>query len=630
MARTRKGHVAGWTLIVTVLAAACSAVPDRITGASSSGTGASGHGGASAASAGGSAGGGLGGSLGMGGGIVIDAGPMEAGPPPPTCDATCAAAGGTCKMGFCTLTDNPGNVDPGTKASLQGGGNADPAFAWLYPYDKTVFPRGILSPSLQFAGTDPSAAYVHISSTSFDYKGWYGPSSPARVQLTPAMWQAVTAAAKAKDVVKVEVTKMAGGQVTGPITETWTIAQGSVRGTIYYETYGSPILGGSTSVGIMKIAPGAAQPTPFKSGCANVCHTASADGSTLVSATGQSGLPPWGTYSASYDLKNNGSTILSVQSGQFTYGGIYPDGSFVVSATGYRLWLAFPYAQPSRLYDTKTGMQIPAPTWDTDYAGTTAFSPDGKFIAFNLNSTTGGAHDLAMMSFDKPTFTFANKQTIASDPAHTLGWPAFTPDSKWVLFHSGSSNEYETDSNNTGDLFITDATTHVVTRLDSLDGYSYLPANDPGLSFAPTVLPEAVGGYFWCLFTSHRSYGNTLPSKANNDQNGKLWAAAIDLNPTDGVDPSHPAFYLDGQEAAADNLRGFWVLDPCKADGTSCTSGDQCCGGYCNLGGDGGPAVCSAVMMGCSAEFDKCTTAADCCNATDLCINGHCSTPAPK
>ena len=54
----------------------------------------------------------------------------------------------------------------------------------------------------------------------------------------------------------------------------------------------------------------------------------------------------------------------------------------------------------------------------------------------------------------------------------------------------------------------------------------------------------------------------------------------IELHAADGFDPSHPAFYLEGQEIAANNLRGFWVLNPCKEVGKGCTSGDECCGGF--------------------------------------------------
>ncbi len=613
MARALHGVVIGWTAIaVAVVVAACSAVGGSPTGGTGKPGGSGGAGGSTM------------GMAGDDGGIsFVDAPMTESGPPPSGCDPTCQAAGGTCAAGVCTLSDNTGGIATATQTMLQAGGTADATFKWLYPYDKTVFPRGILSPTLQFDGTAPTAVYVHVSFSGMDYKGYFGPSSPARVSLATPVWQAITEAAKATDTVKVEVTKLSGGAVTGPITESWTIAQGSVRGTIYYETYGSQILGGAGSVGIMKIAPGASQPTPFKSGCGNVCHTASADGSTLVAAQ------QLGT-SAAYDLKNAGATLNVMPNELFAYGGIYPDGSFLISATNFRTW----GGQPSRLYGTKTGIPIPTPTWDgvIQNGGTIAFSPDGKFVAFN-HEDTGQGRTLATMAYDNTSKTFSALSDVASDPSRTLAWPAFTPDSKWVIYHAGSNPSFETDNNATGDVYMVDLATKTTVRLDALDGYangvSYLPAADPDLNFAPTVLPEAVGGYFWAVFTSHRSYGNILPSKDSGDQNGKLWVAAIDLSPQAGKDASHPAFYLDGQESVADNLRGFWVLDPCQADGATCSSGDQCCGGYCQSTGDGGTAVCSSTSGGCSAEFDKCNTAADCCNPADLCINGHCSAPAP-
>ena len=78
-------------------------------------------------------------------------------PHPTTCDPTCVQAGGTCNAGVCTIVDNRGNVPAATQTQLETGGTADSAFTWLYPYDKTVFPRGLLSPTLQFGGTSPRA-----------------------------------------------------------------------------------------------------------------------------------------------------------------------------------------------------------------------------------------------------------------------------------------------------------------------------------------------------------------------------------------------------------------------------------------------------------------------------------------
>ena len=58
----------------------------------------------------------------------------------------------------------------------------------------------------------------------------------------------------------------------------------------------------------------------------------------------------------------------------------------------------------------------------------------------------------------------------------------------------------------------------------------------------------------------------------------KLWVAAVDIGSikngkfvqgwTPGTDPSHPAFYLPGAGAhGRQHARGFWVLDPCLANG---------------------------------------------------------------
>ena len=607
----------GRLLVITVAAAtfagACSAVnPAHGTG------GATGMGGSASATGPGS-----GGVEDDGGFFTTSSGGGDAstdqGGQPTSCDPSCAAAGGKCINFTCLLVENPGNVDAGAITMLEGGGAADPSFKLLYPYDQTVFPRGLLPPTLQFGGGAPELVYLHVSFPGLDYKGFYGASSPGSVVLSSAAWKAVTLASTGKADVKVEITKMSGGKIAGPISELWTIAKGSLRGTIYYETYGSQILGGASSVGIMKIQPGASMPTIVKSGCGNVCHTASADGSTLVAAASLGS-------SASYDLKNNVATIHAEPTDNFTYGALTPDGSLLISATNYRTW----FGNPSYLYDTKTGAKLSAPGWDSTItnAGTPAFSPDGKKIAFNREDVNNG-HMLAVMDFDQATKSFSNLTPAANDVSRYVGWPAFTPDTKAIVYHAGSNAQFETDNGETADLFWVDLATHQVARLDALDGYkngqTYLPDNDPNLSFAPTVLPEAVGGYFWVVFTSHRGYGNTLPS---HDDNGKLWVAAFDINGAPSTDPSHPAFFLDGQENGADNLRGFWVLDPCKANGNNCVSGDECCNGYCRME-DGGGMTCSPMSGGCSHEFEKCTISADCCDSGYDCVNGKCAQPPP-
>jgi hypothetical protein len=111
----------------------------------------------------------------------------------------------------------------------------------------------------------------------------------------------------------------------------------------------------------------------------------------------------------------------------------------------------------------------------------------------------------------------------------------------------------------------------------------------------------------------------------------KLWVAAIDLDAKPGTDASHPAFYLPGQELLAGNSRGFWVLDPCRADGDSCATGDQCCNGFCQPD-DKGALVCGAKppTYSCSGLQEKCETDVDCCDKSHSCIGGFCGPVVPK
>jgi WD40-like Beta Propeller Repeat len=624
------------------LAAACGGSGQQfVNGPSSDDGGGGGSGGSSGGFASGDDGstGGFGSSGGTGSGADASSGGAAG------CDASCSAAGGKCTGTVCSITENPGKVATATQTQLQGNGKADSAFVWLYPYDKTVFPKGLLSPTLQFGGGASDAESVHITSKTLDYTGYFagGAANQVSLSLPQKSWVAVNAAVGSGDVASVQVTKISGGKVTGPISESWPIAQGNVRGTVFYETYGSAVAGGRNSVALLKISPGATTPTVFEGtmgACGAICHAASADGTTIASATSLGASASWNVQS--------GASMATANSTTFTYMGLYPDGTFGMTATNYGE--IYTTNAMSRLFDTKTGASIAAPGWDSviNAGGTPSFSPDGKQIAFMREDQDG--HTIAKADFVAPTKTFSNIVNLATGASGYVAWPAFTPDGKSVLYQVGSDSTFETDCQYTGDIYAVDVATKTVRRLDILDGYtgsstaSYLPSSDPGLNFAPTMLPEAVGGYFWAIFTSHRSYGSMLASKANSDglgvsncfsaqgdeANGKLWVAAIDIGAAPGTDPSHPAFYLDGQELQADNLRGYWVLPACQAMGTSCESGDQCCSGFCRAGADGGTPSCVPPPKGCANEFESCTTASNCCASTDQCINGRCATPAPE
>lgn len=620
------------------------------------------------------------------------------------------------------IEENLGGVTDDQKTKLQNGGTADAAkFKWLFPYDKTVFPRGLLPPKLMFAGTTPTAYYVRLSTKNVDYAGYYKGEGPQpRVIVSNQWWDMVTRSAGANDPVKIQVTKIEGTNVTGPIEENWTIAQGSLKGTVFYNTYNSTLVKKANAVGaIMRLRPGAnvevfigekkvtsnladGGTADTNSQC-TVCHSVAANGTALVAGLNWGdGNNPFDSAIFSISPSGDATQRYSTYEGrQMPFGALTYDGNWLVgNASAYLRGLQGDYY--SRLYNAKTGEVVDDDYFGTGKAGTDAnkrkavapsFSPDTTKLAFGDREADSGGHRISIMDVAFPAAggppKFSNNTQLAANNQKVVGWPSFLPDSHGVLYGEGTS--YDTGGGTStaqlrhycGELQWVDASTKLTAPLDALNGYnkdksSYLPffdvpdpdtannesspcnTQDLHMNYEPTVLPVAVGGYYWVVFTSRRAYGNyiwqgsgsvtptgdlpfdnTQEKDSQGNETGvikgyrkKLWVAAIDINGQAGTDISHPAFLLEGQEMEAGNMRGFWALDPCKADGAGCAGGDECCNGFCRAvdDADGGTHnACVAPPTGCANDSEKCNVNADCCNAPDgtTCINHVCTAPTP-
>lgn len=166
--------------------------------------------------------------------------------------------------------------------------------------------------------------------------------------------------------------------------------------------------------------------------------------------------------------------------------------------------------------------------------------------------------------------------------------------------------------------------------------------NDYQLNYLPSFNPTETGGHRWMIFSSRRMYGNiahghpwdaepgTSCEASTSPSTKKLWVSAIDKNITAGVDPSHPAFYLPGQELKAGNSNAYWVNAACTADGQACTTNDDCCGGT----GDSPTAKCKVVASSpltkqcatiggsCSSAGGECSTDNDCCTGLTCPVGG--------
>ncbi len=591
---------------------------------------------------------------------------------------------------------------------------------FLYPYDQTVWPRGMLAPLLMWDWTPGDADAIQIglktTSGSFSWTGQFGRpailaqtgGSYIRSPIPQDVWTMATNTAggttpnSTPDQLVVSLTVAKGGVAYGPITETWTVAPGILAGTVYYSSYGTHLVANSTDLAfnnqqygaaVLGIKSGETGPTVVAgttsslaangTGC-RVCHVVSADGSTLTAQHGDSAY----VTTSSYDLKNgNAETVLAATyDNMFGWGGLYTDGSLALlnaaqlaaNPGGYPPSKLFGFPPTSTTPVAVTG--IPSDLM----AGAPGFSPDGKHVSFELlggtlGTFTGGAapSQLVALDFDKATMTFSNPRLLATMPGggglgvgqgggENAGFPAFFPTNDAVVFHNQLSNpaalhRYNTWRGATAQVWWSDLATGTATPLAELNGFdlasktSYLPTSsthpdDTVLNYEPTAAPVVSGGYAWVVFTSRRLYGNLATNDPTTsdprlyDANDytqitckKLWVAAVDIGSikngkfvegvAPGTDPSHPAFYLPAQELMAGQARGFWVLDPCLANGASCMTGDQCCGGYCEPNGDGGALTCGAATSSCAGLQDKCSTAADCCTPGALCVNGFCALP---
>jgi hypothetical protein len=568
------------------------------------------------------------------------------------------------------ISKNPDNLSEADRATLSkpgvGGVNGlgpDATFRFLYPYDNTVFPRGLSAPTLQFASSGATATYLKISTDGFSYTAFANASSPTRIAIPEAVWRGVTSSAGAASAVKVQVSELSAGVVTGPLEQQWSIAQGSLKGAIYYNTYRSAL---APTGGVMRIRPGQ-NAEVLQKGC-TVCHSVSSKGNVLVTGVNWDKNP---IDSEAFDLAADGSTKVRriVNDGRvFSFGALTPDGTRLLAngiATTAPMprGLLGPFA--SQMFDTKTGKAIAAPTFSSQvtYAVTPNFSPDGAHLAFNNRDLSAG-HTLSVMDCNSSSSppTFSNLRTALENPNKVVAWPSFLPDSAAIVFHEGDS--FDTASYQGGALYadlrmvgLDGTNAKSLAQLNGYDanGSSYLPhgdAEEGHLNYEPSVLPVPVGGFYWVMFTSRRAYGNTiapggsvlrgddkwgkpLPNEEESPSpRKKIWLAPIDIDYEGKLDPSHPAIYLPGQELESGNMRAFAALEPCRSSGGSCESAAECCTGFCRQTGrdeDGPVMQCvPPPTNACSAEDETCAVAADCCNSLDLCINKRCASPTPE
>jgi hypothetical protein len=495
---------------------------------------------------------------------------MDAGEPP----------GERTTLDGCMLGEAP-DLDAGAIAALLAGGDAG-ALRWLYPYDGTVFPGGLQAPLVMWDGAPGDAVLVHLHSTAFDYRGCFVPAAPGQLPFPQKPWDLAQAAAAGPGApFTLELTVRSGGKVMGPISEQLVIAAGALPGSVYIMAFGSNTatsMGGIAAIAepsILRIRPGQAAQLVLGGSVCVGCHSLSADGSRLAAYA--NGMGASFAMSAS-TAPNPAPAVTPTPGGE--YAGLAPDGAIYVAGAhpagvGPQSYGAG--VMTAGLYETATGTAI-AGSGIPGGAMMPAFSSDGSLLAFNDYAIQSG-HGLAIMDFSESARMATNYRVVfpGSESMNYPGWPTFLPDDKALVFSLGQASNFSGSGTGLGiatpgpqtDLYLVDTSSHAVTLLakamgftgadDAASNTTYLPfgAADVHQNYDPAVSPGASGGYAWVFFDSRRNYGNAGLLRA-------IWCAAVDVSPTGtySADPSHPPFFMPGQELTASTIRPVPVLDP--------------------------------------------------------------------
>ena len=229
--------------------------------------------------------------------------------------------------------------------------------------------------------------------------------------------------------------------------------------------------------------------------------------------------------------------------------------------------------------------------------------------------------------------------------AGTAVWPSFLPTNDAVVFELETMNNGRdwggtrstcdssatcSNSGTQAELWWVDLATKTAARLDSpqrpglpADATATNHTNDATLNYEPTVNPVRAGGYAWVVFTSRRLYGNVathqpvlerpaLP-RHQRDTHARRSSGSPRSISTRSPAPTRatrPSTCPRRSSSPATRAATGWSIRA-RQNGSTCETGDQCCGGYCE-DSDGG-LVCSEPAPGVLEHRRQVHDASDCC-----------------
>lgn len=447
----------------------------------------------------------------------------------------------------------PPEISEADKQILDGASEPDPAAILSYPYDGTVFPKGLQPAELMWHGSTAGDKYlVRYSGQFVDAKIYTLAEPPSRHQISKSLWVQISESSSGLPL-NLDVHRLPAGQQAAYVLadDTWTIASEPLIGSVYYW---------ANSLGrVLRINPGADAPEDFLlaagyDGC-STCHSASADGTRMIIG-GDIDVSTW-------DLVNNAPIFSTSSVGKpvrnWAMPALSPDGTTLIE-NGETNLPGPPGGAPG-MWDAETGVKLMGTGIDDLILNMPTFSSDGRKIAYVDHTTLA----LMTLDYDAVNRTAGNPVKLVdpgSDPTiNGIVFPSMTPDGRYIIYHRGAYPALLDTRNGEADMWLASVEqpgVEIRLRAANGDDYPFYAGDrDRHLNYEPTFAPRSSGGYNWVVFTSRRTFGNKLEGGPAAVK--QLWLVAIDENPQPGVDPSHPAFWLTGQDVATLNMRGFWV-----------------------------------------------------------------------
>ncbi len=508
-----------------------------------------------------------------------------------------------------------------TSAAAQAFGSTPTGGApgFLYPLDQVVIPVNLQPPVFQWnPGASGSVYRLTLAGTYATLTAYVTPSSAAQPAWQPAA-QAWTDFAQSNvgRTVTVDLAESTGvgATVYGAPQQTLTLAASRFAGTIYYW---------SVSLGeILRVSAGSTTAQSFYTAPVSggshciACHAVSPDGTKLSAELWGGGQP--GTV---VDLTQSPAAALVSVGPNWDFSTFDGTSSLLVVSNDGNLTLrdattAAPVPAGSDAGNlTSLGCGLGAtctmPTW----------SRDGTLLAF-IRGTPGSfaydwsfsASDLEVAQWAAGPQTFAAPTVIATDSfdgtALANVYPTISVDDALIAF-TRSPCAYGSGCPQSAKLDVVAAAGGTPLELVRAED------GDTSNRF-PNFSPFKEGGYHWMAFFSMRPYGWVTTTQR------QIWVAAVDDNGAPVTDPSHPPFWLPGQDPTSDNDKAQWATLPCVGSGQGCQGDIDCCSGLLCRPGDGG-SICLTAAQACGFTGTACQSSGDCCAPLSCLITGLCGT----